>query len=263
VKRLLALAPVVLLAAAAPGCGLFGALFEKPIVTFKNVDLDTVRYEGIGATFVFTVENPNAIGADLAQLGYQITVDGHAFAAGQSDRALHVPAQGAGELRLPVSIRFAEFAQSLESLVQKQAVPYTLSVQLGFGTPAGVLTVPLSTSGTFPVPRLPRVAFGGLSPGGIDLSGASVRATLQLSNDNPFPIAVGAFRGRLLVGGSPVANVESAPIELPASGTQAVALTARIDAMGMIGGFSSGSTDVSVDGAFDLGGWPWPVRALR
>src|SRR5262249_23621607 len=152
--RALSLIPLV---GGASGCAAFGGLFQKPTVTLERVEITRIAFDGIGANFVFAVQNPNAIGADLASLRYQLTIDGHALAEGQGNQTLQVPAHGTGALVLPVSIRFVEFAESLLALFQKQVVPYTIDTRLGFQSPAGVIEIPIQSSGTFPVPRLPSV----------------------------------------------------------------------------------------------------------
>src|SRR5207302_3307455 len=140
----------------------------------ERVDVTAVSFQGIAVNIVFKIENHNAIGIDLAKLVYQLTVDNHPFVQGAANNPLHVPAQGVGQLTLPVSFKFIELAEALASLFTKRQVPYTIATQLGFGTPLGVLTVPISHSGTMPVPQLPSLSIGDAAVGGLNVAGATL-----------------------------------------------------------------------------------------
>src|SRR5262249_12493318 len=260
----LRLARAAMLTLLASGCALLGSLFEKPTVTLRRVDVTDVSFSAIGARFVFAVENPNAIGADVARLDYQFTIDGHQLAEGHGDQAFQVPAHGTGEMALPVRIRFADFSQSLQALVSKTSVPYTVQVRLGFQSPAGIIEVPVSQSGSFPVPQLPDVRLASVSVRDMGLGGATLDIGLQLQNRNAFAVPLGGFSYRVLVEGAPIATGAAQPGQLAASATQVTPLAVRVDflsaGLAVARALQGGGASVTLDGALDLGGFNLPVH---
>jgi LEA14-like dessication related protein len=239
-------------------------LFTKPTVAVERVDLTAVSFQGIGANIVFRVENHNAIGIDLAKLVYQLTVDNHPFVQGAANNPLHVPAQGVGSLTLPVAFKFTELAEALTSLFTKREVPYSISTQLGFGTPLGVLTVPISHAGTMPVPQLPSLAINNAAVGSVDLSGASLSVTVQVHNNNAFVLPVGALHYNLAINGAQLLSAQTPPSSLAANATMPLTLSAHVDflrvGMGILRAIQSRSATVALDGSFDLIGYSMPVH---
>jgi LEA14-like dessication related protein len=251
----------MVLVIALAGCN---QLFEKPRVSVRRVDVTSVSFTGVSANIVFAVDNPNLIGIDLARLGYQLTVDGHPFVQGAGEHTLHVPPQGTGELQLPVSIKFLDLAEALQSLFTKRQVPFTIATQLGFGTPIGVLDVPISYAGTFPVPQLPTLALGNATVGSAGIEGANLSLTIQVRNPNPFPLPVGALHYALSVSGVNLLDASTPPQRLAANGTIPLVLGAHLDylraGLGIVRAIQSRSATVSLDGSFDLLGYTMPVH---
>jgi LEA14-like dessication related protein len=251
----------LLLLLAVGGCN---QLFEKPRVSVQRVDVNRVSFSGLEVTLVFAVENPNVIGLDLASLGYQLTVDGHQLVQGAGQHTLHVPANGTGQLQLPISIKFVELAEALQALFTKRQVPYTIATQLGFGTPIGVITVPISHAGTFPVPQLPTIVLGNASVGSASLEGANLSLTLQIHNSNAFPIPVGSLRYAVAINGVTLIDANTPPQQLGANATLPLTLGAHLDYLragfGIVRAIQSRSATVSLDGSFDLIGFTMPVH---
>ncbi|HEY7957793.1 MAG: LEA type 2 family protein [Polyangia bacterium] len=263
-RRLLFLALLLPLGLSLGGCALLGDLVQRPSVSLRRVDVTSVSFQGIAVNFVLAVNNPNPIGVDLARLVYQITVDGHQFADGHTNSAAHVPAQGTGEVVIPVGIKFVDFAQSLASLFTKQKVPYTLATKLGFGTPAGVLEIPLSTSGTLPVPRLPDVHIASARLGEVGLTGATFNLLLGVHNPNTFAVPLGALSYRVTVAGSPVIASSAPGGQLAAGASNPLQISAHLDflalGMGVARAIQSGGAEVALDGALQVGGYSMPLR---
>ncbi len=268
-KRVRALLTAVAVAAslASAGCD---QLFTKPTVSIRRVDVTSLSFSGIGVSFVFAVENHNVIGIDLARLAYQLTVDNHPFVEGAGNNPLHVPANGVGELTLPVSFKFTELAEALASIFTKRQVPFTIRTRLGFGTPLGVLDVPLSHSGTLPVPQLPTLSIANAGVGGIDASGAGLSVTINVHNNNEMALPVGALSYALSINGAPIVQAATPPTHLPAGATLPLTISARLDffrvGMGIFRAVESRSATIALDGSFDLAGYAMPVhlsQALR
>lgn len=245
-------------------CGFLSSIAQKPTVTLKRVDIKEVTFQGLSVDFVLAVYNPNPIGVDLATLSYQITVDAHPFVAGSTSSAVHVPANGPGEVHVPLSIQFVELARSLEALFHKKTVPYTLATTLGFGTPIGVLQVPLSTSGVFPVPQLPDVHFQSAGVGSVSVGGADLGIVLAVHNTNNFAVPVGSVQYQISLAQTPVISSGKPVGHLAPNATTPVAITAHLDflslGMGVFRAIQSHGADVALDGQLDLGVYRMPLH---
>jgi LEA14-like dessication related protein len=239
-------------------------LFDKPRVSVRRVDITGVSFTGVDATLVFAVQNPNVLGLDLARLSYQLTVDNHQFIQGAGQHTLHVPAQGTGELQLPISIKFVELGQVLASLFTKRQVPFTIATKLGFGTPIGVIDVPISHAGQLPVPQLPTLTIGPAAVSAVDVGGASMSVTIQVRNTNSFKLPVGALRYALSINGVTLVDASTPPRELAAGATVPLVIAARLDFLrlgfGVMRAIQSRSAKLAVEGSFDLLGYAMPVH---
>jgi LEA14-like dessication related protein len=257
VSLLLALTTLITVA----GCG---QLFEKPRVRVRSVNVTSLSFAGVGFDIVFAVENPNVIGVDLAKLDYQLDIDGHRFAQGRGNHPLHVPAQGTGQLTLPVSFKFVDLTQALASLFTKRTVPFSIATRLGFGTPIGVITIPLSHQGTLPVPQLPSISVGAAQVGSVSLSGATLALTLHLRNNNSFALPLGPLDYALKINGTPLVSASTQPTQLAAGGTLPLVISTHLDflrlGMSVLRAVQSRSATLALDGTFDLKGYAMPVH---
>lgn len=258
---------MMLLMVTQTSCAWLSGLVEKPKLSLQRVDLTSISFDGLAANFVIGVVNPNPIGAKLARLGYQITIDGHQFAEGAGPSGLNVPAKGTGSVTLPVAVKWTELAQSLASLFTKTQVAYGLATKLGFDTPAGILTVPLSTNGTFPVPQLPDVSFSNASIGSVNASGAYLQLGLSMRNKNAFPIPIGNLNYAVAVQGVSVASGATSGTNLAASATQPVTLGVNVNflqtGLAIARAVTSRSATVGLQGALDLGPYKMPLSLSR
>jgi LEA14-like dessication related protein len=249
------------------GCATLGGLVEKPKVTLRTVEVTRASFDGVSANFVFNVENPNPISVDLARLDYQVTLDGHALTGGRGDKPLSVPRNGTGTMVLPVSVRYVELGSAIGSMMTKQTLPYEIKATLGFATPIGTVDIPVESSGTFPVPQLPRPQLVGAQLLDLSLGGVTLRVNLALVNPNTFAVPVGGLAWRLGVEGTEVASGKSPAVDLPGNAALPVQLDVRIDFLRAGGAVASalrsGSATVAVEGQLDLGPFKIPVAVRQ
>ena len=265
-SRLARLAPFALLplALGATSCALLEQVFQKPTVTLRSVDLTAIDFTGIGANFVMNVSNPNAIGLNLARLGYQLNIEGKQLAAGQGNQAVSVPAMGQGTITLPVSIKFAEFVASVEALFKKDNVAYSIAMAPGFATPIGVIDIPLSHSGQFPVPKLPDVSLGTPQVGAVDITGASFSLPLNIANKNGFALPIKSLKYAVTIAGQPLLTAGANPGAVAAKQSTSVPIATRIDflrtGLGIASAIRGGAATVGLSGSLDLGGYQLPIN---
>ena len=245
-------------------CALLGQLVQKPNVTFNSVHLTSVSFEGIAANFVMDVQNPNPVGLDLARLAYQLTIDGHQLAAGQANQAASIPANGTGQVTMPLAIKFTDFVQSVQALFTKETLPYTINITPGFNTPIGIIDVPINHADTFPVPKLPNVSFGAVTMGAINLTGATVNLGINVANPNSFSLPLGNLGYKVALAGNSLLEGSASPGAVAAGQTAAIPITARVDflktGMGLMSALTGGNATISFDGLLDLGFYKHPIH---
>ncbi len=107
-KTLVALALPALLSACAGLQDLAKAAFQEPRLAFRSASIDALDLEGATVAFTWEIENPNAIGLDLARAAWQIEVEGTRLAAGELPAGVKIPANGRAPLTFPVRVRFGD-----------------------------------------------------------------------------------------------------------------------------------------------------------
>ena len=174
------LLPLLLVLAALSGCAglkdLARTAFREPRLVFRSVALGALDLEGATLAFTWDVENPNAIGLDLARAAWQVEVEGTRVAAGDLPAGVAIPANGKAPLAFPVRIRFRDVPGIVSLLGSGRSdLGYKLSGSVGLRTPIGVVDLPMSHQDRVKVPTLPRFAIDGLRVRSVSLSAVGPR----------------------------------------------------------------------------------------
>lgn len=139
------------------GCALVQVVadnFQKPKVSFRDVEVRSLNLQGLTLDFRFDVENQNGVGVRVASLDYDLSLQGVRVAKGSTDRALEVPSRGHGVLALPYEVRFSELPATLGAFTSlSSTVSYRVQVVVGIDTPMGVVHVSREFTGNIDLPR--------------------------------------------------------------------------------------------------------------
>ena len=156
-KHYALMAIVFAVAVGASGCALVNAISQSvttPKVTFKTAELREVTLQGVSLDFLFEVQNPNAVGAEISSLAYDLRLNGSRFAKGTTKEALRVEPHGTSDVRFPFEINFQELGRTMSSLLGGQStVKYELDVALTFDTSIGRIEVKRSADGEIEIPK--------------------------------------------------------------------------------------------------------------
>ena len=175
---------------------------QSPTVSVAGQRLTHLDFQQATVAFDIQVDNPNPIGLSLAGLDYDLKLAGHSFASGRQNKRMQLKAAGPSNFQLPLSMRFSEIYQGLKELKGKNEVPYELTTGLMIDVPLlGKLRYPVSTSGTLPLPRLPRVKLQSLTLEKLNYSGATLALKLKVDNPNGFAVALDKLRYDFKVNG--------------------------------------------------------------
>ncbi len=179
------------LTACAPG-NIKQALDEsKPKVSVADQRLTHLDFKRVNLAFDIQVDNPNPVGIQLAGLDYDLKLAGHRFATGSQNKQMQLKPSASSKFELPLSMSFQEIYQGIGKLKGKDQISYELATGLMIDVPLlGKLRYPVTTKGTLPLPKLPKVSLKNLTLEKLSYSGATLALRLAVDNPNAFGVAL-------------------------------------------------------------------------
>lgn len=252
-------AALLLLALAASGCAV-----TRPTLSFKNARVADVDLEGTTLQLTFALKNPNPIALSLATAAYDLEVEGRKVVSGRPPNGLRMAANGTTDLSFPARIRFQDIVPALQTFLTKDKAAYRASGKVGIQTPIGVVELPLSYAGSFPVPKVPKVSFQAPRIQGLSLQGARVVFPLQVKNGNAFALPLGGLSASFTVAGARIGSAQAAlPARLAAGGEQVVELPVDVNFLqvgfGVMNALKSRQAPVKLEGALKSGNASVPI----
>ncbi len=191
-------------------CATVGRAVPQPTLTYRDMRVRSLSFEGATLDFDFTVSNPNPVPVHLSSIDYAFELDGKELASGDQPQGIRIAARGESPVTVPVSIRFTDFGQSVAALFTDEAtVPYSMQVGFGIDTPAGDVRVPMEKRGSMPLPKLPRARVAGVHLDKMSFSGAKVRFDVEVENPSSIPLEVQSLDYALAVAGVDVGGGET------------------------------------------------------
>ncbi|MBI1336782.1 MAG: hypothetical protein GC164_07460 [Phycisphaera sp.] len=208
-SRISRAAPCIVLICLLTGCSTVQSLMQgnKPSVSLSNVSLANLSLDGVDLVFDVKVSNPYDVPLPITDLGYSISSGGTAFLSGNAASSGTVPAMGSKVIRVPAGVKFTQLMNALSGVKPGSVVPYDAKLDLSVNAPAvGKITLPLSKSGSLPVPALPSVKVAGLKWTDLSMQNAAGEVSLKITSANDFPVDLSAMSYNLSLGGTKVAQ---------------------------------------------------------
>lgn len=112
------------------GCGvrqLARGELEPPRVNFKGVIPGMPSQGGLPFTCILSLENPNRQALDLLGYDYELWLEGKSVAQGASDRRVHLPPLGKGEVEFPVVVKLPAVLSLAPAALNRQRVNYQIA----------------------------------------------------------------------------------------------------------------------------------------
>lgn len=152
---------VLALAVAAAGgsaCASLGrSVFNEPVVTFKNVQINGLGLDGGSLDVVLNVYNPNGFKLDATRLTYRLLVgDSVPLGQGALDSRFTVQKNDSTEVRLPVTFTYRGLGAAGQQLIRSGTVSYRVQGDVTVTTPLGNFTRPYDRTGQFAALRATR-----------------------------------------------------------------------------------------------------------
>jgi len=173
-------------------CSMLGDLagkakVRKPQVEFAGGKLDGLSFSKANFLFDLKIRNPNSMGVKMAGFDYDFFINDNSFIKGRQDKGIEIEAQGESTVQLPISLGFVELYQTFQSLRDQDRSTYQINCGFSFDVPVlGVVNIPVSKTGDFPLLKLPKVSLDALRLRNLSLTGADLELRVGLTNPNAF-----------------------------------------------------------------------------
>jgi LEA14-like dessication related protein len=130
-------------------------LVKRPTVTLQQLTVTGLDSEGVGLNLGIAVNNPNPITLQLADVGYQLHINGKSLVSGRQADGVALKANDTSMLQVPIHLSFRDLSSIGQGLWQQKSAQYELTTQVGIQLP-GLGSVPFTNqqSGTLPLPEI-------------------------------------------------------------------------------------------------------------
>lgn len=228
--RWFALSLALCLPFVAGGCALLQSILggQKPELVFRDVRLTSWSLDKVDLELIYELHNPYDVALELAEVAYQLEVEGKRLLSGMPKEGLKVRGRGKQLLKFPTTVHFLDVVPVVTKLFSKESLGYRASGSLGVDTPLGVVALPLSHTGRIDVPKLPKIEITDLSAPKVTTSGAEFSVGLKLHNPNDFPLALDALDWSFLVDRSSLASGQMKKTSLVKGGQREVRIPIRV-----------------------------------
>ncbi|ORC37926.1 hypothetical protein B4O97_02710 [Marispirochaeta aestuarii] len=176
----------------------------RPTAEFEKVEITGLSFDRADLLFYVTVRNPNSIGLKLAGLEYDLAMENQSLIRGNLDKGVDLRAGESALLEVPVSLGYANIFNTVQTAREKDELDYKVDLGFTFTIPGySSLKVPLSFTGTVPVPKLPSLNLASLQVRNVSLTRIDLELQLEVFNPNKFTIDLNNFNYDLTVAGRP------------------------------------------------------------
>ncbi len=208
---------------------------RQPTISYSQMSIQSISFDEVTLLFDFDVNNPNQIGVTADQYSYEFFINQNSFLSGTQTENLRISRESTSLVQVPVSLNFSEVFNTFSSLVRRDSLSYELSTEVQFDVPGlGKQRVPISAAGELPIPRMPRIEFGGLNINNLSLAGADLEVGFRVSNPNSFGLSMANAAYVLNVNGRQWLDTRLGDtIRLGASESDMINIPIRLDATQM------------------------------
>jgi len=132
------------------GCATLGVGgFKEPLVQFSDVKIRGLGLSGGSLDVVLSVYNPNGFNLNATRLTYKLVAEDKEMATGVLDHSFRVKDKDSTFVTIPVSFTYASLGAAGRQLLERGAVNYRVTGDIGVDTPLGTFTVPYDRTGRF------------------------------------------------------------------------------------------------------------------
>jgi len=240
---------------------------KKPVISMKSANLTEISLDDATIQFNLEIENPNTFGVHLAGFDYQLDINQRAFLNGDQPDKIEIAAQNKSPLNVPVSINYVRLLDTIKDLVNRKEADYKIDFGFKFDLPVlGNTRIPITHTGTLPIPKIPDISISSLKMNKLGLTGADLELVLKIGNPNIFGFDLNNLNYNFSVNGNRwVKGMESTVGDIAAGGESLVRLPVSLNFLELgrsVADLISGGTDLNyqLTGVMDVSGKELPLQ---
>lgn len=165
------------------GCGVDLTSYV-PTVKFSRLDLTDLDFDHIDTNFVFSIDNPNPVGAPVDRFAYNLQLMDVDILSGDDPNGVTLAAEDTSELMLPVSFNFANLYEAVTATRGEDFMDFGLQGGFGFDSDLGPVDINFDEAGSYPALRIPKITLGKLKVQSFTGTTLGVGLDIDLDNDH-------------------------------------------------------------------------------
>jgi LEA14-like dessication related protein len=165
------------------------AFLKEPSVEYRTVQVQGLDFNSVSLLLDFAVTNPNALDLNASAYRWNVSIGGKEFVTGTSQSPLTVAGKSTSVVQIPVSIGFKDLFAVFGDLAANDSVPYLVNLSTDLQIPVlGTRSIPVSSKGYIPVPKLPTFQIDDFELTKFSLAGSVVTLKMRVANPNYFAV---------------------------------------------------------------------------
>lgn len=205
---------------------------RRPTLEYNRMSIQHIDFNRAVLQFHFDIDNPNPVGLTADRYSYELFINGNSFLSGTETRNVRISRESVSTLNIPVTLHFSEMLNTFSSLAGNDTFAYQIDTEVQFDIPGlGIQRLPVKAGGELPIPRMPRIEFGGFDIKNLSLGGAEMEVAFRVTNPNIFGISMSGAAYLLRVNGREWLDTRlSDAVTLGASETDTIRIPIRLNA---------------------------------
>ncbi|ULQ60499.1 LEA type 2 family protein [Brucepastera parasyntrophica] len=185
-------------------CETLETVFKEPKLSIKAVDVTGIDFNGIELTCRVNVENPNSYDIPFPNIDWDILINTNSFVQGEIQTGDRIKARKTTTVDIPIRLTYTGLFSTFKSLSGAEEVAYAIALGVSFPIPLLESKVfNLDFEGSFPLPKMPEIAFKAFKIEKVNFSGLDLLFTVDIENKNSFAIPTPEINWQYAVLGIP------------------------------------------------------------
>ena len=181
-------------------CSSLKSIAKEPEITFDNVRIASINFTSVNLVFRFKVNNQNNVSMNIEQFKYNLLIENRRFISGVSPAPISVAKKSTSYVDIPVTVQYRELFDVFTNIYRQDTADYNLATEFTIKLPAfGSKTLNFEHGGTFPVLKVPEIAFREIRVVNMSPLAATIEFVLDITNRNSFAISPDSFNFELYI----------------------------------------------------------------
>lgn len=162
---------------------------RTPEISIKESTVSKLSLDGAELLLKVNVNNPNPVPIKLTNMDYTLELADRPFIQGVLENGIDIPAKRTSTTTVPITVKFSDLEAILQNIKNRDTLDFKLTTHSQIALPIiGERTIPAELSGSFPIPRLPKITLHSIAVEKLSFTGAQLNLKLNLENPNAFNV---------------------------------------------------------------------------